>query len=157
MEGKSQLSASLEDYLEAIYLIIAEKGDARPKDVAQRLDVAASSVTNALQGLARRDLVNHAPYDLITLTKRGAKLAAGVVHRHEVLTDFFTRVLSVEAEEAVSCACKMEHAVCDVVLDRLVEYVKYEQRAHPDGTHWVDGTGFVSSGARDATGCDHEA
>ena len=48
MAKTEKLSASLEDYLEAIYQIIAEKSAARSKDVAERLEVAPSSVTNAL-------------------------------------------------------------------------------------------------------------
>ncbi|NQU38797.1 MAG: metal-dependent transcriptional regulator [Lentisphaerae bacterium] len=144
MGGKRQLSASLEDYLEAIYVIIQDKDVARPKDVAQHLDVAASSVTNALQGLVKRGLVNHAPYDSIALTERGEELAVGVLHRHQVLTRFFTDVLSVDADAAARCACKMEHAVCDVVLNRLVDYAKFVKHSRPAGVRWVEGTGFVA-------------
>ena len=70
-----ELSASLEDYLEAIYQVIVERGEARSKDIVDRLSVAASSVTNALRGLVKRKLINHAPYDLITLTDEGEAVA----------------------------------------------------------------------------------
>ncbi len=145
----TKLSASLEDYLEAIYQVIAERGEARAKDISERLDVAASSVTNALQGLVKRELVQHAPYDLIALTAQGEQIARNVVHRHEVLTDFFTDVLSVDPDTAATSACKIEHVVGDTIVERLVEYIKYDQRCNHGGATWVEGKGFVCHNALD--------
>ena len=105
------LSASLEDYLEAIFHIVAEKHAARAKDIGKRMRVSRSSVTGALHTLAGKGLVNYAPYDLITLTKKGEAAAQDVVRRHEVLREFFVRVLAVDADDADEAACKMEHAV----------------------------------------------
>ena len=65
------LSASLEDYLKAIFRIVAVKQAARAKDISARLSVSNSSVTGALRTLADRGLINYAPYDLITLTPLG--------------------------------------------------------------------------------------
>ncbi|MBL7076082.1 MAG: metal-dependent transcriptional regulator [Kiritimatiellae bacterium] len=138
-----ELSASLEDYLEAIYQVIAERGEARAKDIADRLSVAASSVTNALQGLVKRDLINHEPYDLITLTNEGERVARDVVHRHEVLANFFTEVLSVDEKTATDCACKMEHIVGDVILERLIAYIEYNRQSGNGNATWVEGKGFV--------------
>ena len=83
MAQQTDLSASLEDYLEAIYQVIQEKDAARAKDVAERLGVAPPSVTNALHALKERELVNHAPYDLITLTTTidARKNSANLGHR----------------------------------------------------------------------------
>ena len=50
------LSASLEDYLEAILNIAGESNTARSKDIAESLGVAKSSVTGALKGLAKKGL-----------------------------------------------------------------------------------------------------
>jgi len=147
-----KLSASLEDYLEAIHQVVELKDAARVKDVAERLGVAASSVTNALRALVERGLVNHAPYDLITLTAKGRELAGKVVQRHEVLADFFTKVLAVDADVAADCACKMEHAVPDVVLERLTEYIKFQDNCDA-GAAWIDGTGFVC-GSRSGCGIE---
>jgi DtxR family Mn-dependent transcriptional regulator len=70
------LSASLEDYLEAILRIVQEKQVARAKDVGKRLNVGRSSVTGALHALADRKLINYAPYDLRTL--RAATRCCGI-------------------------------------------------------------------------------
>src|SRR6056297_3653538 len=87
------LSASLQDYLEAIYHIVQKKGAARVKDISERLEVSNPSVTGALRTLADKGLVNYAPYDLVSLTEDGNRVAEAVVSRHEALHDFFVSVL----------------------------------------------------------------
>ena len=147
MPATGRLSASLEDYLEAIYVIASEKNAARATDVGERLGVANSSVTNALQSLVKKKLVRHQPYDLITLTPRGESVARGIVRRHRVLKDFFVNVLSVTEDVGEDCACKIEHVVPDEVLERFVDYIKFEARHHDGGTSWIAGTGFVCGNA----------
>ena len=54
MPKNRMLSASMEDYLEAIFHIVSEKQAARAKDIAKRLKVNNSSVTGALRSLAEK-------------------------------------------------------------------------------------------------------
>jgi DtxR family Mn-dependent transcriptional regulator len=157
MSSDADISSSLEDYLEAIYEILALQPEVRAKDVALRLGVAASSVTIALRGLVRRGLINHAPYDVITLTEQGRALAEGVARKHGILKEFFLNVLAVEESMADECACKMEHVVPDEVLTRFVEFVKFEERCRNGGTKWIEGVGFVCSAFDESDrtrGCD---
>ncbi|HNT35010.1 MAG TPA: metal-dependent transcriptional regulator, partial [bacterium] len=86
------LSASQEDYLEAIFHIVRENQVARVRDISKRLNVKSSSVTGALQSLSERDLINYAPYDLITMKPKGLSLAKNIVRRHNALRDFFIKV-----------------------------------------------------------------
>lgn len=126
MNAARSLSASLEDYLEAIFHIVTAKQAARAKDISDRMGVNRSSVTAALQLLAERGLVNYAPYDIVTLTETGHAAACKVVRRHEVLRDFFVKILGVSDQEAEQTACRMEHAVSATVLcrlERLAEFV----------------------------------
>ena len=76
------LSASLEDYLEAIFHIVARNQVARAKDISLRMKVSGPSVTGALRSLSEKGLINYAPYDVITLTDKGNALAEDVVRRH---------------------------------------------------------------------------
>jgi DtxR family Mn-dependent transcriptional regulator len=125
------LSASLEDYLEAIYHIVRKKQAARAKDIVQRLGVKNSSVTAAMRVLADKGLINYAPHDVITLTAKGKRISEGVVRRHEALRDFFVKVLSMEAELADKAACSMEHALPAKILVRLTQFVKFVE-SRPD-------------------------
>ena len=123
--SRKRLSASLEDYLEAIYHIEKRKQAARAKDIGARLDVKGSSVTGALQALSKRELINYAPYDVITLTDKGRALALEDVKRHRVLRKFFVDVLDVDMEVAERAACRMEHSVPRKIFERLIGFVQY--------------------------------
>jgi len=123
--SQKRLSASLEDYLEAIYHIENRKQAARAKDIGDSLDVKGSSVTGALQALAKRELINYAPYEVITLTGKGRALAREVVKRHRVLRKFFVDVLDVDEKIAEKAACRMEHSVPRKISERLIGFVQY--------------------------------
>ncbi len=122
------LSASLEDYLEAILFEVQDHQVARVKDVAARLDVNKSSVSNALRLLRDRDLVEHDPYGFIRLTPEGDRAARGVAGRHKALRLFFTDFLGIEEFEADRAACIMEHALPPVVEERLSGFMEFLER-----------------------------
>ncbi|XOF33622.1 MAG: metal-dependent transcriptional regulator [Candidatus Electrothrix sp. YB6] len=142
MPSKNRLTASQEDYLEAIYHISDDKMAARAKDIADYLDVRASSVTGALRTLGKRGLVNYAPYDLITLTDKGRAAAEEIVHRHQALEKFLVNVLGVGQEEADKAACRMEHAVPKAIVERLVKYAEYVEKCPKGGITWESGFGY---------------
>ena len=116
-DGK--LTASQEDYLEAIWALIWEQGIARVRDIAGRLCVSMPSVTSALKVLAKRKLVEYSPHKYVTLSDRGLELAQGISARHDMLRKFLTEVLDMEEQLADGNACRIEHAVDEVVLQRL--------------------------------------
>lgn len=142
MAASEALSASLEDYLETIFHLVIEKQFARAKDISKRLGVNNSSVTNALQALAERKLINYAPYEVITMTTKGKRIAKDVVRRHEALKDFFTKVLAIPETEAEDAACKMEHAISRTVLERLIQFAEFVERCPRGGNKWIKGFGY---------------
>jgi len=137
MSSSQALTASLEDYLEAIFHIVRRKSAARPKDITERLGVGSSSVTGALRVLAERGLVNYAPYDIVTLTAEGERLAADVVRRHEALKEFFVAVLGIDESVADQGACQMEHALPKAILERLTRFVRFVQNCPRGGKEWL--------------------
>jgi DtxR family Mn-dependent transcriptional regulator len=154
MAGKKSLTASLEDYLEAIFHVAAEKGAARAKDISKRMKVNSSSVTGALRALADRGLVNYAPYDIVTLTSKGTRVAEDVIRRHEVLRDFFVKVLAVDEAEGEEGACKMEHAVPRNILERLVQYIDFLEACPRAGSEWIRGFDQYCHQGGEAEGCE---
>lgn len=142
MADPGALSASLEDYLEAIFHIVREKKAARAKDISRLLKVTSSSVTGALHSLADKGLINYSPYDVITLTDEGHSLAEDVVRRHEALRDFFVKVLLVEPAEADDAACKMEHVIPSNILERFIQFIDFVDVCPRGGAEWVKGFGY---------------
>ncbi len=133
------LSASQEDYLETIYHIIATKKVARAKEIAGRLKVSRSSVTEAFRSLAQRGLINYAPYEVITLTDQGRAAAEDVIRRHQTLKDFFVSVLAVEERVAEEGACRIEHAAPPEIIERLIQFMEFVRLCPRGGDEWVEG------------------
>jgi DtxR family Mn-dependent transcriptional regulator len=149
------LSASMEDYLEAIFHIVLEKQVARVKDIAGRLKVHKSSVTAALRNLANHKLINYAPYDMVTLTPQGTTLAQDIVRRHEALRDFFVKVLTIEEHLAEEVACRMEHAIPRVIVDRLILFSDFLEVCPRAGKKWIRGFQHFCDDALAQQNCEH--
>jgi DtxR family Mn-dependent transcriptional regulator len=139
MSRAEPLSANMEDYLEAIFHISEEKQAARAKDIADRVQVNKSSVTGALKSLSDKGLVNYVPYDIITLTAKGKKVAAEIVRRHEALKEFFVKILLIDKDEAEEASCRVEHAVSKNIIDRLIHFVEFMEICPRGGQQWLKG------------------
>ena len=126
--SKPVLTESMEDYLEAILALERRHKVARAKDIADRLHVQRGTVTGALKTLAEKELINYAPYSYVTLTPKGAAIASEIRRRHQVIRNFLTEVLRIPPETAETTACRMEHVVEGVVLDRLVCFIEFIQQ-----------------------------
>jgi DtxR family Mn-dependent transcriptional regulator len=144
----------MEDYLEAIFHIIEEKQAVRPKEIAKRLKVTNASVTGALRSLAEKDLINYVPYDVITLTPRGKTAAKDVIRRHEVLRDFFVKVLSVDEKEADRAACQMEHSIPKLILERFIQFADFIEICPRAGSKWIAGYGYSCDYGRVQDRCE---
>lgn len=119
MEIKKEISSSLEDYLEAIYLFANEGREVRAGQIATHLNVKKSSVTEALQNLFKENLINYKPYSPITLTDSGKVAAENILKKHNIVRDFFKKVLNLSEEDASNTACKIEHVITDKIACRL--------------------------------------
>ena len=148
------LSASLEDYIEAIAHIVDEKKVARGKEIAKRLKVSNASVTEALRALSKKGLVNYEPYEVITLTARGQEVAEDVIRRHEALKEFFIKVLAIDDAIAEEGACRIEHAAPPEVIDRLIRFVKFIEVCPRGGADLIKGFSEYCEKGRTREGCE---
>jgi DtxR family transcriptional regulator, Mn-dependent transcriptional regulator len=122
------LSASQEDYLEAILNVADSSGVARSTDIAVSLGVAKPSVTGALKLLAQRGLVNYRPYGCVTFTQKGVSQASRVAQRHETIKSFFVDVLGVDTITAQKAACKAEHLLGPVIISRMRDFTNLTKK-----------------------------
>ena len=138
MSKVPQLSASLEDYLEAIYNIVEKKQKARSKDIAACLNVSGASITEAKRSLSKKGLINYNPYKAITLTKKGRKIAEDVVRRHNALKQFFTDVLGIDDQIAEQGACRVEHAAPQEIIDQMINFINFLETRSGDSKQLVE-------------------
>lgn len=130
---KKKLSASLEDYLEAIYNLAGDKNIARSKDIAEQLGVSRASVTGALRALKQKKLANYKPYDYISLTESGRAVAAEIANKHEILKSFFADILGVEPAIAQKTACEAEHTLGPEIISRLLCFIEFLNQSSDNG------------------------
>ncbi len=122
MTKTPQLTAQMEDYLEAIFNLCRYDSTARSRDIAESLGVHKSTVTAALKSLGQMNLINYAPYEAVTLTPAGKSVARDVARRHAALKDFFVNVLKVDEKLAEGAACGMEHSVPREIVSKLASF-----------------------------------
>ncbi len=120
-----KLSQSLEDYLEAIYVISQEKKIVRVKDLVKKLNVKTASVIGALKKLELKGYLEHEHYGYIDLTPEGITKANRIYEKHQVLFGFLTRLLHVGEETADKDACAIEHCISDETYAKLIKLIQF--------------------------------
>lgn len=136
MSIKAKVSSKMEDYLTAIYHLCHQEGIARVKSIAERLQVTNASVVGVLKNLKRKDLVEQEPYGYIRLTQQGEKIAASVIHRHDVLTHFLENILHLDSATAAHDACRIEHAVSPETVRRLKGLAEFIEKQPKERLYW---------------------
>jgi DtxR family transcriptional regulator, Mn-dependent transcriptional regulator len=154
MKGKPDLSASLEDYIEAIYHIIGAKLVARSKEIAARLSVSRASVTEALRALSKKGLINYSPYEAITLTEEGKTVAEDVIFRHQALKQFFIKVLSIDDSVAEEGACRIEHAAPPEIIARMISFTEFMQVCPRGGDEMIKGFADYCTRGKQSANCN---
>ncbi len=120
------MTQSLEDYVEAIYVLIEEGHAACVRDVARHLNVKMPSVVKAIRELKRRELVTQEPYAAIELTAKGRRVARLVLGRHKLIREFLVK-LGVTPKTADRDACLMEHILSAETLDKIRTYTESKE------------------------------
>ena len=93
-------TVAVEDYLEKIEQLIAQKGYARVVDIADGLKISQASVTAMVQRLDAEGFIKYEKYRGMVLTSSGLEVARRIAHRHQLLTDFL-RVIGISDEKII--------------------------------------------------------
>ncbi len=121
----------VEDYLEAIYHLVEDKGFTSTVDVADRLRVKPPTVSIMLRKLDRDGYLVHEPYRGMKLTERGEKVAISVISRHRIISEFLS-MIGVAEKEAQHDAEGIEHHVLPTTvhkIERLVEFLRKNEKS----------------------------
>jgi len=135
------LSSVAQDYLKVIWTAqewSLEK--VSTKLLAERIGVSASTASESIRKLADQGLVNHEKYGAVTLTEEGRRAALAMVRRHRLMETFLVQELGYSWDEVHDEAEILEHAVSDLMLDRIDAKLGYPTRdPHGDPIPAPDG------------------
>ncbi|WP_442930375.1 manganese-binding transcriptional regulator MntR [Mycobacterium sp. NBC_00419] len=139
--GVRDLTMVAQDYLKVIWTAQEWSHEkVSTKLLAERLGVSASTASESIRKLADQGLVHHEKYGAVTLTDRGRQAALAVVRRHRLLETFLMRELGYGWDEVHDEAEILEHAVSDMMLDRIDAKLGYPTRdPHGDPIPATDG------------------
>ena len=136
-------SLTIENYVKAIYQIAANADGhaASTGKLAEALGVSPGTVTSMLKTLSESGLAEYIPYEGARLTDSGRTLALRVLRRHRLVELFLSRTLKMTWDEVHEEAENMEHAVSDLLIDRIDAFLGYPATdPHGDPIPKADGT-----------------
>ncbi len=136
-------SLTVENYVKAIYQLGLDRGGGAVAtgQLATALAVSPGTVTSMLKTLSESALVEYMPYTGVSLTAAGQVLALRVIRRHRLIEVFLARTLEMSWDEVHEEAEHMEHAVSDLLIDRIDKFLGYPSvDPHGDPIPRADGT-----------------
>lgn len=121
---------SQEDYIEAIWILIQEKGYARVSDIAERLGISPASVSRMVRKLSDEGILTHERYQGLTLTSEGLRRGHRLFERHRTVESFLTILGMSDPSEIDRTVEGVEHHLGPEALLRIASLVNYAG-AHP--------------------------
>ena len=113
------ITPAMEDYLKVIYGLETSGERVATQTIAERMNVAAPSVTGMLKRLAELKLIEHEPYRTIQLTSTGRKVALEVVRHHRLLELYLSEALGYSWDEVHDEADRLEHTISEEFEARI--------------------------------------
>ena len=117
-----QIKESAEMYLETIYTLNMRGGGVRAVDVATEMSFSKPSVSVAMKNLRQGGYVDITPEGFLVLTDKGRAIAEMIYERHELLSDWLTR-LGVDPKVAVEDACRIEHVISAESFEAIKRHI----------------------------------
>ena len=140
-------SASVEDYIKAIYNAYSETGSVSTQDLAARVQVSAPAVSKMLKRLVDLRLIEHSPYQGVRLTAAGEKMALEIVRHHRLLERYLVEALGYEWDEVHAEAERLEHHISEAFEERIDMLLGHPERC-PHGDPIPSRDGAVAAIAR---------
>jgi DtxR family Mn-dependent transcriptional regulator len=113
------LSASVEDYAKAIYVLESRHGVASTNALAERLGVTAPAVSAMVKKLASLGYASHVRYKGVRLTGEGRHVALEVLRHHRLLETFLVEELGLTWDRVDAEAEVLEHVLSEGLEARI--------------------------------------
>src|SRR6056300_1724498 len=115
-----------ENYLKAIYVLESKFGkEVSTNELANKLDTKASSVTDMVKKLAKKELITYEKYKGVSLSKKGKNIAISIIRNHRIWEVFLVEKLHYKWDEVHEIAEQLEHIKSDELVDRLDDFLEH--------------------------------
>ncbi|NDD29425.1 MAG: metal-dependent transcriptional regulator [Proteobacteria bacterium] len=137
------MSASVEDYLTAIYRLTPAGKPVGPSRLAEFMGLSGPSITLMVKRLTDQGLVLKNDGRGVALSEDGSHRALAVLRKHRLAERFLVDQLGLDWALAHVEAHRFEHALSDAVTDALERYLGKPDRC-PHGQPIPDANGYVA-------------
>ena len=139
------MTYSEENYLKVIYHLShnANKGIST-NAIANVMESKPSSVTDMVQKLADKELVEYVKYQGVTLTEKGMFMALMIVRKHRLWEVFLVEKLDFSWDEVHDVAEQLEHIKSEKLTNKLDEFLGFPTE-DPHGDPIPDKDGRIAS------------
>ena len=138
------LTFSEENYLKAIYHLEQPKSKHVSTNlIADKMQTKASSVTDMLQRLSDKKLVDYKKYHGVKLSAKGEKIATSVIRKHRLWETFLVNKLNFSWDEVHDVAEQLEHIQSERLVDSLDEFLEFPT-VDPHGDPIPDKNGSIT-------------
>lgn len=117
------MTPNKEDFIKAIYELGGESEVVTNKALVQRLSISAASVTDMNTRLLKETLITHIPYQGVSLTEKGLRIANQLKRKHRIWEVFLAEKLGYDWNEVHADADLLEHASSDILIERLYRFL----------------------------------
>ncbi len=107
-KNQDHLTPSMEDYLEMIYRNCQGEGYVRVNQLADQLNVKASSASKTVSKLSALGYLAYEKYGIIQLTPKGEMMGAFLLDRHDTV-EVFLRYIGVQEDTVLLETELIEH------------------------------------------------
>ncbi|MGA9190875.1 MAG: metal-dependent transcriptional regulator [Anaerolineales bacterium] len=136
-----------QNYLKEIYGLELDHGQVTTSMLADRFGFSPATVTGMLKKLSHNGWVAYEPYQGVTLTDDGRKIALEVIRHHRLLETYLARALDIPWDRLHEEAEKLEHVLSDYLEARIDERLGYPT-SDPHGSPIPALDGSISDAGR---------
>ena len=138
-----QLTQSEENYIKAIYSL-QKRTDSSvgTNDLAERMAMKASSVTDMIKRLSDKSLIQYKKYKGCELTDLGFRTALKLIRKHRLWETFLVEKLNFGWDEVHEVAEQLEHIQSSKLTDQLDEFLNFP-KFDPHGDPIPDASGEI--------------
>jgi DtxR family Mn-dependent transcriptional regulator len=119
-ETRSRITPNMEDYLKAIYMVQQRGETVTTSLLSEQLGgLKPGSVTGMIKKLAELNLIMHTPYQGVSLTPAGERIALEVLRHHRLLELYLVQALGYSWDEVHEEAEALEHYISEKLEARI--------------------------------------
>lgn len=135
------MTLSEENYLKAVFHLEKQFKDGVPTNaLAEEMETKASSATDMIKRLSKKDLMVYKKYKGAKLSKTGRAHAVKVIRKHRLWECFLVDKLNFAWDEVHEIAEQLEHIKSEQLTDKLDEFLGFP-KTDPHGDAIPDKNG----------------